>query len=218
MKSPLRIAIPLLAFSHVIAYAQATLPGAAAVPQGDVAQITSKLALPRLAAGYGKLPLSFEANQGQANSQVRFVARGQGYSLFLTDSAAVLTLTKGGAPDRKPGQISPFGKSTAIEPVKTDVVRMELAGASSNVQITGGEQLPGTANYFIGNDPAKWHSSVPTYAKVKYAGVYPGVDLVYYGNQRQLEYDFVVAPGAEPGAMRLHFTGQEKLESAPMAV
>ena len=86
-----------------------------------------------------------------------------------------------------------------------------MPGASHSAQVTGGEQLPGTANYFIGNDPAKWHSSVPTYAKVKYEGLYPGVDLVYYGNQRQLEYDFVVAPGAEPGAVRLHFTGQERL-------
>ena len=74
---------------------------------------------------------------------MRFLARGQGYSLFLTDSAAVLTLTKRGAPDSKPGQISPFGKSTATEPVKTDVVRMELAGASHGLRVSGAEQLPG---------------------------------------------------------------------------
>ena len=76
----------------------------------------------------------------------------------------------------------------------------------------GAEQLPGTANYFIGNDPSKWHSNVPTYAKVKYAGVYPGVDLVYYGSQRQLEYDFVVAPGADPKSVRLHFAGAKRLK------
>ena len=114
--------------------------------------------------------------------------------------------------DRELDSISGPGKRTATEPTKTDMVRMELAGASRSLQVTGGEQLPGTANYFIGNDPAKWHSGVPTYAKVRYAGVYPGVDLVYYGNQRQLEYDFVVGPGAEPSAVRLHFTGQDRLE------
>ena len=202
----------LACVSSLSALSQAVVPVPAPTPHSHLLSSAPEPARATVPANYGRLPLSFEANQGQANSQVRFLARGQGYSLFLTDSAAVLTLTKRGVPDTKPRQISPFGKSTATEPVKTDVVRMELAGASRNLQITGGERLPGTANYFIGNDPAKWHSGVPTYAKVKYAGVYPGVDLVYYGNQRQLEYDFVVAPGAEPSGMRLHFTGQERLE------
>ena len=80
----------------------------------------------------------------------------------------------------------------------TDVVRMRLTGANSELNPVGTEPLQGTANYIVGNDPAKWHTSVPTYARVRYASVYPGVDLVYYGNQRQLEYDFVVAPGADP--------------------
>jgi hypothetical protein len=102
-------------------------------------------------------------------------------------------------------------KTAAKDPVKTDVIRMQLAGAAPGLKVTGEEQLPGTANYFIGNDPAKWHSSVQTYAKVRYAGVYPGIDLVYYGNQRQLEYDFVVAPGTDPKQIRLHFAGAKKL-------
>jgi hypothetical protein len=75
------------------------------------------------------------------------------------------------------------------------------------------DQLPGTANYFIGNDPAKWRTSVPTYAKVKYAGIYPGIDLAYYGNQRQLEYDFIVAPGASPKPIRLQFAENHKASS-----
>jgi len=125
----------------------------------------------------------------------------------------VLALTKEDAPSRKV-DIKALGAKpspSSVRPAKTDVVRMELAGASPALRVEGGDKLPGIANYFIGNDPAKWHSNVPTYAKVKYSGVYPGVDLVYYGNQRHLEYDFVVTPGADPKPVRLHFAGAEKL-------
>jgi hypothetical protein len=160
------------------------------------------------------LPLSFEANRGQTDPRVKFLSRGNGYSLFLTDSAAVLTLTKGGpSPRSKLDRLGLAGKKPTVpaKPAKTDVVRMELAGASHGLQVTGAEQLPGTANYFIGNDPGKWRSNVPTYAKVKYAGVYPGVDLVYYGNHSQLEYDFVVDPHADAKSIKLHFAGAKKL-------
>jgi len=91
---------------------------------------------------------------------------------------------------------------------------MKLVGANPASQIAGLEELPGRSNYFIGNDPKKWRTNVPNYAKVRYKGIYPGVDLVYYGNQRHLEYDFVVAPGADPKAIRLGFeTGNSKLET-----
>jgi hypothetical protein len=160
-----------------------------------------------LSVGYGKLPLSFEANQGQTDSHVKFLSRGNGYALFLTDKAAVLELSKGDQPKAdKPKAASHVNK--------IEVIRMELAGASQSAHVTGTEQLPGTANYFVGNDASKWHTDVPTYAKVKYTGVYPGVDLVYYGNQSQLEYDFVVAPKADPKAVQLHFAGAEKLKLA----
>jgi hypothetical protein len=163
---------------------------------------------------YGKLPLSFEANQGQSDPQVKFQSRGSGYSLFLTDSSAVLALTKQDAANAKSGGSVVKGLKVASVPQtgKTDVVRMKLAGASRNMHVTGVDPLPGKANYFIGNDPAKWQSGVPTYAKVQYTGVYPGIDLVYYGNQRQLEYDFVIAPGANPKPIRLQFAGAKKLK------
>jgi len=91
---------------------------------------------------------------------------------------------------------------------------MQLAGASTVTRPLGEEQLPGVANYFIGSDPAGWHTNIPTFAKVRYAGVYPGIDLVYYGNQRQLEYDFAVAPGASPGVIRLELSGAKQLHVA----
>ena len=87
------------------------------------------------------------------------------------------------------------------------VFRMELLGAEHNAQVSGADKLPGVANYFIGNDPKKWRSGISAYGKVKYRGIYPGVDAVFYGNQRQLEYDFVVAPGADPKQISLGLTG-----------
>ena len=157
--------------------------------------------------GFVNLPLSFEANQGQADPRVRFVSRGNGYSLFLTDSAAVLTLTR-----REANSQLKLDTSRTAEPQGTDVLRMEFAGRTQKSAVTGENALPGKANYFLGNDPSKWISNVPTFARVKYEDIYPGVNLIYYGNQRQLEYDLVVIPGADPKLVRLHFTGAEKLK------
>ena len=84
---------------------------------------------------------------------------------------------------------------------------MTLVNANRGSEAAGRDALPGKSHYLIGSDPAKWRTNVPTYAKVGYEDVYPGVDLVYYGNQGQLEYDFVVAPGADPRVITLAFDG-----------
>ena len=96
--------------------------------------------------------------------------------------------------------------------IEQTVLHMKLVGANPAPRVVGLEKLPGKANYFIGNDSTKWRTNIPTYAKVKYENVYPGMDLVYYGNQRQLEYDFVVAPGTDPKIITLGFEGADKLE------
>lgn len=140
---------------------------------------------------YGKLPLSFEPNQGRTSGQVKFLSRGPGYTLFLTSTEAVLALRK--------GESAP------------SVVRMTLIGANKNSRVIGVDSLPGRSNYFIGSDPKKWRTGVPHYAKVHYREVYPGVDLFYYGKQRQLEYDFVVSPGADSRAIVLAFSGAGNL-------
>ncbi len=154
---------------------------------------------------FAQLPLSFEANEGQSGPQVKFLSRGAGYALFLTGREAVLALKSQQA---KANRQEPTGKSQG-QRTNDAVLRMSLVGANPNAEVSGLDELPGKANYFLGNDPAKWRTNVPTYAKVKYRDVYPGVDLVYYGNQRQLEYDFVVAPGADPSAIRLAFVSTE---------
>src|SRR5437879_1394760 len=163
----------------------------------------------RVSETYGKLPLHFQANRGQTHEDVRFLARGPGYSLFLTPTEAVLTLMKPESSARKPAA---HGKSEPRGPATGTVLRMTFAGANPERRVTGLEELPGKANYFIGNDRAKWRTNVPTYAKVQYREVYPGIDLVYYGNQQQLEYDFVVRPGANPNRIVLGFEGADRLE------
>jgi len=161
---------------------------------------------------YGHLPLSFEANQGQTDEQVQFLAHGQGYTLFLTAREAVFAFRPPAAPGPQPQGITPrTGTGPDTPGTAQAVVRMQLLGANPAPQGVGLEELPGKANYFIGNDPQRWRTHVPTYAKVKYAAVYPGVDLVYYGQSRQLEYDFVVAPGADPTAITLGFEGVDHI-------
>src|SRR5438132_8986691 len=155
-------------------------------------------------AAYGQLPLSFEANQGQTDAQVNFLARGNGYALFLAPSQAVLSLQKPSTPVASiPG--------TDVPSSPPDVLHMHLVGANASAQVAGLDRLPSISNYLIGNDPCQWHTNVPNYGRVKYQQVYSGVDLVYYGNQRQLEYDFVVAPGANPGVIQLAFQGAQAM-------
>lgn len=156
---------------------------------------------------YARLPMSFEANRGQSDPAVQFLSRGHGYSVFLTSAEAVLVLSK--TQERQEPAAHPVaGHESGIEDSKSAVLRMRLRGAANTLpQASGEEELPGKSNYFIGDDPAKWRTNVPSYAKVRYSEVYSGIDLMYYGNGRQLEYDFVVAPGADPAAIRLAFEG-----------
>jgi hypothetical protein len=165
---------------------------------------------------YGKLSLSFVENQGQTAREVRYVSHGSGYELFLTPQEADLALR---GPVRL--DLSPKNRFATLRALRearrahrstmTAFVRMHLEGANPEPQMVGTNQLPGNVNYFIGNDPKKWHTNVPTYGRVKYVGVYPGVDLVFYGNQRRLEYDFIVAPGADPNVIALKVDGARKM-------
>lgn len=143
---------------------------------------------------YGRLPLSFERNEGQADSRVRFTARGEGYKLYLTAGEAVLAL--GGGRE----EISAAA-----------VVRLKWKGAARRPGVEGLERLAGRVNYFAGSDPRRWRADVQTFGRVLYPDLYPGVDLLFYGNQRRLEYDFVVAPGADARAIRLEFAGARRL-------
>jgi hypothetical protein len=182
------------------------------IPATLVLLAVSSLCHAEVAVPYGQLPMAFELNRGQADASVNFLARGQGYSLFLTSSEAVLSLRDPSPPssrgDADHGKIAVAATSNP----SGAVVRMAIVGANSRAQISGVDALPGVTNYFIGDDPAAWRTHIRNYAKVEYAGVYPGVDLVYYGNQQQLEFDFIVAPGADLRAIALDFKGVQALK------
>lgn len=169
----------------------------------------------RLIEGYGKLPLSFEPNQGQADPQVKFLSRGDGYNLSLSSSEAVLSL-QGTMTCSQPSRASAIerliNKSRPCVASYDSVLRISLLGGDPNALGTGEDELPGKSSYFMGSDSSKWHTNIANYRKVQYRDVYPGIDLVYYGNQRQLEHDFVVSPGADPGNIRLRFTGAKRMD------
>ena len=135
------------------------------------------------------LPMAFEANEGQTDPQVSFVSRGPGYTLFLTSSEAVLA----------------HG---------SDAITMTFRGASPHARIVPIDRRPGDTNYLVGQDRSRWRRSVAAYAKVRYEKIYPGIDLVFYGNDRQLEYDLVVEPGADVRKIRIAFSGVRDLKQA----
>lgn len=143
-------------------------------------------------AEFARLPMHFEPNQGQTDAEARFVSRGHGYALFLTPAEAVLTLHGGGSQ-------------------QSAVLRMRLVGANPEPRISGADPLGGTVSYFHGNKPEHWQVGLPLFEKVSYSNIYPGIDLLYYGNQQQLEYDFVVSPGADPQRIELAFEGADAI-------
>jgi hypothetical protein len=166
-------------------------PGAAPESGPAVAQAASVQRL------YGALPLRFEPNVGQADAAAQFVARGAGYTLLLGPNEAVLALR------------AVPGAATVEAPAA--VLRLQLVGADVAAASVGEARLPGVAHYYLGDDPAGWHTDVPTYGQVRYRDVYDGIDLLYYGSGGELEYDFLVAPGAEPARIRLRFPGAESV-------
>src|SRR5260370_20462938 len=165
--------------------------------------------------GYGKLPLAFEANQGQTDPPVNFLSRGAGYSLFLTPDEAVLSLREGSRQDAAmPAQKARALPDRTPQQSNSAVLRMKLVGANVKAQVIGQDELGGKSNYFVGNDPNRWHTNIRQFAKVRYKNVYPGIDLVYYGHERELEYDFVLQPGANPETIRMGIAGAGRLRRA----
>ena len=152
---------------------------------------------------FAHLPLSFEANRGQTDARVKYLARGQNYTLFLTEHDSVLALSSGRFGGREQN------------PASSSVIRLRLLGSAPAVSVTGQSLLGGTSNYFLGNNPRNWHTRIPNYARVRYHQVYPGIDLVYYGRQGELENDFVVSAGSDPNSIRIGLEGVDGLRLAP---
>ncbi|HEY9422410.1 MAG TPA: SBBP repeat-containing protein, partial [Thermoanaerobaculia bacterium] len=145
----------------------------------------------RILEDHTRLPLAFEENRGQAGSTVRYLTRGQGYGLLLTPGEAVLALRAQGRQVR--------------------TLRLRWVDANPGAPMVGEDRLAAKTHSLRGSDPARWLHT-PLFSKVRSSGVYPGIDLVFYGRERQLEYDFVLAPGADPDVIRLAVEGAERLE------
>ncbi len=193
-----------IAGMELVAARRATAPVAGAPPVASPVTAGRPAGLAPDQA-YGDLPLRFERNDGQTDARVKFVSRGDGYTLFLTPAEAVLALHE-----------PRMRRSTGDRDVDRQVVRVTMSGANPHAAMEGEDQLAGRTNYFLGRDPSRWRTNVPSYSKVRYRDVYPGIDVVYYGSsQRRLEYDFVLAPGADPGAIALRFHGASRLTLDP---
>jgi hypothetical protein len=175
----------------------------------------------RVLNAYSHLPLAFDANQGQTDPQVKYLARGNGYTLFLASNKAVLSMSSVSESPLRDAMFRRYMGITRWQKLMRQraryaqtqmaVLNMEIVGANPHPQIAGQELLPGVTNYLIGNDPNKWRTRVPQYARVAYEGVYPGVDLAFHGEQRKLEFDFLVAPQADPAPIGLQFTGATRM-------
>jgi len=224
-----------LALLPVAGGAQGASPGSLAARSAPPTRAATGRAPSR---AYPALPLSFEPNRGQTDRRVRYLARGHGYTLFLTDSGAVLSFTRSGAPTCTPvSALSYAGRTSALtnagraaqtathrdlsrsgachdllrsghgvgprQSGSEGVLRLTFPGAAAHPTLIPQGQLPGAVSYLHGRDPRHWQTGLPTYARVAYRDVYPGTDLVYYGHAGQLEYDFVLAPGADPRNLRL---------------
>ncbi len=182
-----------------------TLASAAGTPV-EAASAARSSSLSRAHSLFAGLPLMFEPNEGQGNldpndRRVKFVARGSGYSLLLGSEGAVLNLSRRDLSHREAGQAA----------VEVESLQMKLAGANPKASVSAAGLLPGKSNYLLGNDAAKWRTDIPQFAHVRYENIYPGINLVFYGNQGQLEYDFQVAPGSDPGQAELEFDGAKQL-------
>ena len=192
-----------------IVLAAAMSPAQQSFPSGAAPSSDSSVVAP-LQKQYGNLPLTFESNRGQTSSEVRFLSRGQGYTAFLTTGGMTLSLRPNRSVPVQQRSDAPLTDTSQAVPNTT--LKFKLLGAARNPVVIGEDPQLARVNYFIGRDPAKWHTNVPTYARVRYKNVYPGIDVVYYGNHRQMEYDFVIAAGADPRRIQFEITGANGIE------
>ncbi|HUI40640.1 MAG TPA: choice-of-anchor D domain-containing protein [Terriglobia bacterium] len=186
-------------------------PGQAARSERSFAKAGAQTSAPpsapaarsRLASQYSRLPLAFERNAGQSDARVLYLSRGLGYTLFLTSNEAALALNAPAPAATRPG-------GTRLEGVA-----LSFVGANAAARVSGGDELPGKTNYFLGRASARWMTNVPNYARVTYSDVYPGVSLVFYGTQRQLEQDWVLSPGADASQIGFEVQGAKGVALGP---
>lgn len=157
---------------------------------------------------YAELPLRFEPNLGQTVPAVNYLSHGDGYELFLTPAEAILRLHN---ETKTSGSNLRAQRQTIANEKTSAIVRLKFEGANPAPHIEASDRLAGKTDYFIGSDRGNWHTDVPSFSRVKYSGLYPGVDAIFYGNHRRLEYDFVVASGIDPSVIAIDVQGAQKI-------
>jgi len=181
----------------------------------------------RVRAQYAALPLAFEANEGQVDSRVKYMARGSGYKLFLTSSQAIMTLPakrrasevrdmmlnkrRGAAAVRKTARRRMQGASRS----SMASVRMNFVGASKNSKLEADDRQPGILNYFVGKDRSKWRTDIPLFGRVRYRDLYPGIDLAFHGAGESLEFDYIVRPGGDASSIEVGISGADIVRLDP---
>ena len=193
--APSRAALPFIALAVAMAALACSSSSTSDIRQSSASTVSD-------AVTYGDLPLAFEENRGQSADGVRFISRGNGFTAFMTPDGITLALRLR-APDGS--------GSLSDESVDYTTMGMRLVGANASPDVGGLRELGGKTNYFVSTEPAGWHLGVPSYSKVRYSEVYPGIDLVFFGNQRSLEYNFVLSPGSDPNLIGLSFQGADSV-------
>ncbi len=187
-----------------VSHARSTEPAHAGV---DKTQGLSAEQRGRIRANMEALPLAFEANQGQLAPQVKYAARGNGYSVFLTADDAVFAISSA----KQPQASSAGSRPRRTRNLQSAAIDMRLIGRNSKPDVVASNELAGVANYYLGSDPNNWHAGVKQYSSVSYREVYPGVTMVFHGAQRQLEFDFVISPGADAKRIGLGLNGAQRI-------
>jgi outer membrane protein assembly factor BamB/plastocyanin len=157
---------------------------------------------------YGKLPIAFQPNVGQAAAGISYLARGNGFGLALSPGGLTMTFRPQASVPSPPSGRAHYVHSN---PADAAVVRVAFPGADSGPTLVAGDKLPGTVNYLLGPNRKSWHQNVPTYGRVTYQALYPGIDLEFSGAGGKLEYIYTLAAGSDPGVIRLAFSGQDAL-------
>jgi hypothetical protein len=201
-------------FGRVVAFAAAIVLASVSL-SAIRANAPAAVATSQLNRNFGHVPMSFEPNVGQVDKSARYISRGHGSTLFLTPDSAMIVVSHVPQTRRRPAistahELKP--DSDMAKQIKSSALRIMFENASPKVVVEGESRLAGTSNYFMGKDAGKWRTRIPTFAKVRYRSLYPGIDLVFYGTEGHLEYDLIVAPGADPNRVRFAFDGASKLE------
>lgn len=183
--------------------------GSSALAQNNPVPRVNLTPAPVVPIALSRLPMLFEVNEGQTDRSVKFLTRGARYALFLTSSEAVLSFSSNSGVEAHSKSLHPV--AAKHETRNKAVVRLQLIGANPESTPVGLQESSAKSNYFVGRDPSKWHTNVPSFERVKFSDVYRGIDLIYYGKDRQLEHDFVVSPGATPNQIRFRLVGAKKV-------